>query len=296
MVGGNATQPYVGASRPVTFGSIMVCGSDRGPVTVDDITLPAATGGLRISGFALRPNLTTSGGSPIGMVWRPAVESPARPRLHRCRPGCALWRQRRGRQRSARGGDSAGHGGRVRAGRSRSALPVRRRPRGRRAPRPPGAGHRCRRGALRLRGDASCARPGVGLNPAGASVMGRPWLARAWRPSRGQSGNVVVDGGPADPEGLGDPRHRLVRQVHAGRLLGRGGRQGWRGPRLRRAAAAARPGRTRAGTSSTGRARHPVTTIWVYAGGAMRGWVSSAPQRARVAIASRSASPRSVSA
>jgi hypothetical protein len=71
MVGGNATQPYVGPSRPVTFGSIMVCGSDRGPVTVDDITLPRATGGLRISGFAIRPSPTTSGGSPIGMVSAP---------------------------------------------------------------------------------------------------------------------------------------------------------------------------------------------------------------------------------
>lgn len=64
MTGATVTQPHVAASRPVTFGSIMVCGSDDRPVTLNDVTLPTATGGLTVSAFAIRPDT----GSGIGMA------------------------------------------------------------------------------------------------------------------------------------------------------------------------------------------------------------------------------------
>jgi hypothetical protein len=71
MVGGTATQPHVDASRPVTFGSIIVCAGDPGPVTVTDVTLPTTTGGLHVSAFAIRPNPASTGGTPIGIADEP---------------------------------------------------------------------------------------------------------------------------------------------------------------------------------------------------------------------------------
>jgi hypothetical protein len=71
MVAGTAMQPHVAPNLPVTFGSIIVCGSDSTPVTVTGVTLPSSTGGLRVSGFAIRPNPSGSGGAPVGMADAP---------------------------------------------------------------------------------------------------------------------------------------------------------------------------------------------------------------------------------
>jgi hypothetical protein len=56
MVPSTVTQADLPAGRPATFGSILVCADASGPVTLTDLTLPSATGGLAVAAFAVRPD------------------------------------------------------------------------------------------------------------------------------------------------------------------------------------------------------------------------------------------------